>query len=106
MTAAEAFAEQVSLRAFTHAGCAQQDDAPRFVRRRARRHEAKMVAALEPRGAVGLAHGFNSSDFWGKPVAIHGRILSAIFPAPSICTWFTKIGLAFAKIGMLRTFLL
>jgi hypothetical protein len=65
-----------------------------------------MVAALKPRGAVRFGRDSNCVIFGGKLVAIHGLILAAIFPAPSVCTWFAKIGLAFAKIGMLRIFLL
>ena len=61
-----------------------------------------MVAALEPRGAVRLAYGFNSIDFLEKPVAIHGLILAAISPAPSVSHCFAKIGLSFAKICMFR----
>jgi hypothetical protein len=57
-----------------------------------------MFATHKPGSAVRFGRDSNCVIFGEKLVAIHGLILAAIFSAPSVCTLFAKIGLAFAKI--------
>ena len=100
MTGAEALADQVGLRAFAHAGRAQQDDAPGLAGRRMRRHDTTEITAFEPGGAVMFRVGGGGAN--GEALLIHVRIISWIVNHPSTPGHFGKTSAVFAKKSLLE----